>query len=583
MAVGARWARPEIVALPHAVSAQSPKPRVAQYFWAIVSTATPKVSLVHVTLFQPESADSARVLERETRVTKSPPPVRRLDTARRLAILIVLYSIPASAVMQPVGDFDIWWHVRTGQWIVEEVAVPLTDHFSSFGHGKPWVAYSWLFEVLVHGLYTWLGLYGILLYRAVLVFAVAVAVHRFVAKREPRFLVATVLVALAFWAFAPLMTERPWLFTLLFFTLTLGAILDLRAGRHRVWVWVLPVLYALWANLHIQFIYGLFVLGLACAAPVLDRLLGRGESGLHADSAGTRDWWQLVALSLACGAATLINPYHMRLYTVVLDYATQPAAFQLVNEARAMDFRGTVDWIVLGLAGSAAFALGRRRRLSAFEALLLASAAYFSFHTQRDLWFVLLAAMAILTAEPCFPGFFIERFPLTRQRLAALAMGVVLVIGATSWRRNLSPSRLDLAIVEKFPARAADYVEDHDLEGPLYNHFDWGGYLIWRLPHLKVAIDGRTNLHRDERLLRSVETWAGERGWDSDPELRAAKVVIASAKGPLASLLRLHEGFNLVYEDCLAAVFVATPDRSGRAPAEEPSGARATNLDAAMR
>jgi hypothetical protein len=364
---------------------------------------------------------------------------------------------------------------------------------------------------------------------------------------------------------------------------TLGAILDLRAGRLSVQVWVLPVLYALWANLHIQFVYGLFVLGLACAAPVIDRLIGRGQLGQHADTAGSRLWWQLVALTSACAAATLVNPYHIRLYAVVLDYATQPGAFQLVNEHRAMDFRGSVDWIVLGLAGSAAFALGRRRSLSAFEVLLLVSAAYFSFHTQRDLWFVLLAAMTILTAEPCLPGFFPETFPLTMPRLMSLGVGVCLVIAASAWGRNLTKSRLDEAIVEKFPARATAYIEDHNLEGPLYNHFDWGGYLIWQLPRLKVAIDGRTNLHRDERLLRSVETWAGERGWDSDPDLIAAKVVIASPKMPLASLLRLHDGFSLVHEDCLAVVFIASPSRSGEPSVPKRAENRATDGGAVRR
>ena len=189
--------------------------------------------------------------------------------------------------------------------------------------------------------------------------------------------------------------------------------------------------------------------------------------------------------------------------------------------------------------------------------------------------------MTIVTAEPWFPSYFRERFPLTRLRLATLGTGVCLVIVATAWARNLVKSRLDEAIAEKFPARAAAYVEAHHLEGPLFNHFDWGGYLIWRLPHLKVAIDGRTNLHRDERLLRSVETWAGERGWDADPELMAAKVVIASAKGPMASLLRLHGGFSLVHEDFLADVFIATANRSSNPPVEQPAGHHATKSDAA--
>ncbi|HMB08573.1 MAG TPA: hypothetical protein VKP69_33185, partial [Isosphaeraceae bacterium] len=105
---------------------------------------------------------------------------------RRLLMVVALCVPPAAVVMRPVTDPDIWWHLRTGQWIVEHGAVPITDPFSSFGLGKPWVAYSWLFEVLVYGLYRWLGLFGIILYRVVLTFAFALSVHRLVAKREPR-------------------------------------------------------------------------------------------------------------------------------------------------------------------------------------------------------------------------------------------------------------------------------------------------------------------------------------------------------------------------------------------------------------
>jgi hypothetical protein len=470
--------------------------------------------------------------------------------------LIALYAIPAMMVMKPVQDLDIWWHLRTGQWIVEHATVPATDPFSSFGRDRPWVAYSWLFEVLVYGLYERLGLYGIILYRAALGFAVAVAIHRFIFRREPRFVVASGLTGLAFMTLACLMTERPWLFTLLFFTLTLDAVLGLRAGRSGPSIWLLPIAYALWANLHIQFIYGLFILVLACAAPCLDRLLGRGRPWARADTIGSRDWWRLIALTGACLAATLLNPYHVRLYAVVVEYATQPVAFRLVSEHRAMDFRGPVDWAVLAMAGWATFALSRRRRPPAFEPLLLASSAYFSFHAQRDLWFVVLASLAIIIGKGCQCDRAMGDFAMTRRRSLAVAIGFVLVLAAIGWGRGLSPSRLAQAVEERFPARAASFVAEQHLEGPLYNHFDWGGYLIWRLPQLPVAMDGRTNLHGDERLLRSYRTWAGGRGWDSDPELQAAGVVIAGAESPLCSLLRLAGHFRVAYEDPHAVVFI---------------------------
>ena len=71
------------------------------------------------------------------------PPLDGLDLpALRLLILVVLYALPAVVTLRPVGqpvyDPDIWWHLRTGQWVVEHGTVPQTDPFSRLE--RPWVA-----------------------------------------------------------------------------------------------------------------------------------------------------------------------------------------------------------------------------------------------------------------------------------------------------------------------------------------------------------------------------------------------------------------------------------------------------------
>src|SRR5205085_564254 len=88
------------------------------------------------------------------------PGPARSDVAFRLLIWTAVYAVAAVAVMRPVADPDLWFHLRAGQWTWEHRAVLTTDQFSSHGVGKPWLAYSWLFELLVYGLYQWLGLHG---------------------------------------------------------------------------------------------------------------------------------------------------------------------------------------------------------------------------------------------------------------------------------------------------------------------------------------------------------------------------------------------------------------------------------------
>ena len=106
------------------------------------------------------------------------------------------------------------------------------------------------------------------------------------------------------------------------------------------------------------------------------------------------------------------------------------------------------------------------------------------------------------------------------------------------------------------PCRAVEAVRAKGYAGPLYNDFNWGGYLIWAL-RMPVSIDGRQNLYGDQRIDRSVATWSAQPDWASDAQLMSAGVVIGPVKAPLTQVLRMDSRFQLVYEDKLAAVFAA--------------------------
>ena len=536
--------------------------------------------------------------------TPLPAPDRVLTTLH-LLMLVTLYAVPVIVCLQPGIDWDLWWHLRVGEYVVKTGTVPHHDPFSAFGQDKPWVAYSWLFEVLVYELHRAFGLAGAIIYQTVLALTVVAAVHRLVARREPRFLVATALTAAGVLALAALFKQRPWMFTILFTTLTLDVVLDLRVGRKNRLTWLLPLLYVLWANIHIQFIYGLFILGLACVAPLIDRFVAPSLSAEERGATSGKSVWLLTAL---CTLATLVNPYHVRLYFVVVEYATQSGPFRFVHELMALEFREISDWVMLALAAAATFTLGRRQRLSSFDVLLLAATAFFAFRARRDLWFLVVAALAVLTSSPLFSlkeeckegDDSSARLGFTWPRAAFVCTAVALLMPAVWRMRGLSdrpPERshlqvvpaqmvasfaqpnlisgmtqflrlqqlldamaldgpLENAVAKVFPVAAVKFVHKRGYEGPLFNDFNWGGYLIWSLPQLPVIVDGRTNLHGDERLTRLGATWAGAPGWEKDPDLAAARVVIASVSTPLAELLEFDRRFERVYKDDLAKVFV---------------------------
>jgi len=501
----------------------------------------------------------------------SPKPPEPLPTPLRMLLLLGLFAVPLLAVLQPGVDWDLWWHLRVGQWVVDHGTVPTTDPFSFHGRSQGWVAYSWLFEVIVYGLDRVFGLYGPLVYAAVLSLAVMAAVYRLIARRQRHFLYGVALAAAVALTLGMLFKQRPWLFTILFSTLTLDALLDLRAGRKTRLLWALPFCYVVWANVHIQFVYGLALLGLAVAAPILDALLSRNPDADRLAWRHDPRWRTTVVLAVVCFLATLVNPYHVRLYGVVLEYAGQPGPYRWVSELRAPEFRGEVcEWLMLGLFAASAFALGRRsagaglpRPFSSFDVLLLAGAGLFAFRARRDVWCVAVAAAAMLstTGPAVVPP--AQRFRLTRPRLAVLAVGVALLALLIGVARRLTPERLREGVAEHFPTGAAAFVREQGYKGRLFNDFTWGGYLIHETPDLAVVVDGRTNLHGDERTQRVASVWIGAPGWRDDPDLSAADVVIANREDALAELLLDDRRFKRVFEDSQARVFVRRRGQSG--------------------
>jgi hypothetical protein len=484
------------------------------------------------------------------------------ETIRRVIILSCLYMIPVMWILQPVIiDADIWWHLETGKWIVEHGALPATDPFSIYGEDKPWIAYSWLFELGMFKLVRACGEVGIILYTLVGAWMIMLALHWLIEKRIQDFAMVCGLVAMCMVALSRMFTPRPWLLTIVFFAVTLEVVLLLREGKQTRIIWILPTVFVLWANIHIQFIYGLGLLGLACIAPLIDRLVYRGTQHQPAMLWGPRPWRTLVGLTALCVVATLATPHHVKLYAVVAELSAQTGMWEYTQEMQAPSFRSLADWAMLALFSLTLVQLGRRTHSSSFEVLLVLVASASAFRGQRDVWFLVLACLAVL-ASLKYRGTNERWSIVSRGYLAPVTFCVIAGVICLLEYRDFSEAKIQENTAKVYPIAAATFVEQQGYRGPLYNDFDWGGYLIWRLPHLKVSMDGRANVHGDERIKRSLATWNGSSHWNEDPELNQAQVVIAQKDMALAALLRLDPRFIVAYEDDTAVVF-AGPLREG--------------------
>ncbi|HMG87138.1 MAG TPA: hypothetical protein VK574_15500 [Terracidiphilus sp.] len=463
-------------------------------------------------------------------------------------VLVVLFTTSVFFALRfdAVTDTDVWWHMAIGRWIVEHGAIPRTEPFSAFGAGKHFEAYSWLFELFVFWCYEKLGLVGIVVFSCAMTVSITAAVHHLVRRLNSSFLLGVVTTFLAVYTMGRLYTPRPWLASILFFTLELDILMQARKTREsRELLW-LPVIFVFWVNIHIQFVDGLVVLGIALA----EALVATRWSTIQTNLRAAKIMW----VFLGCILATLINPYGPKIYKVAYDLVAQGAALPQIPELSAISFRSLDDWCVLFFALAAAIVLARKNHPSFFEIALLAFSILTSFRSQRDVWVLAIVGAAMLAtgfAEQQADPFQLTVAAIPFVVLASIAGGWFALLG-----KGINNTELQEKLSSSLPVRAVETIKQQRWEGPLYNDFGWGGYLIWSLQK-PVSMYGKTSVYEVEMLLRSNATWSGLAGWDSDPDLFAANLIIAPRGAPLIQLLSLQPCLQSAYRDNVAEVFVS--------------------------
>ncbi len=395
------------------------------------------------------------------------------------------------------------------------------------------------------------GLVGIAAYEIAIRLALSVALFHLVHGQLPRFWRAAALTAVGLFSMMRVIGPRPGMLTILFIILELDILLSVRRKASTKLLWLLPPLFLVWANCHIEFIDGLFVLGLFAAEPLINGLL-RYEPREKSGVAAAQIWLTLGASALA----TLLNPYGWKLYSTVYLYMGQSRVFEIIDELRAMSFREPQHFAALFLLIGAAIAVGWRRDAKPLWLLLMMIASLMAFRMVREIWFLAVVSLCVISDGWGFAPSE-ARAPAEHgaRRRVLVAVWVFAIVVASCQRYGLSNLLLEVQVSGSFPEGASRFIEQHHLPGPLLNDLSWGGFLIWRLPELPVAMDGRTNVHGEERILQNSALWRGKPGWSSNPELSRANLVITPQDAAIAALLRTDPRFKVAYEDVQAVVF----------------------------
>jgi hypothetical protein len=450
-----------------------------------------------------------------------------------ITILIVALS--------PRLDADLWWHLRTGQLIVEQHAFQRADPFSFTAAGKAWTDHEWLAEVVFYGLERGAGAWGVIVLCALLL----VGAYSFAAMRMRAsgvsLLVTTIVTGLAFYASTLSWGPRVQTVTTCFAAFFGYAIDQVRRGGSTRWLVAMVLATVVWANAHGGFIVGAAMLMIAAAGSWLDRSPAMARRFAFA--------------ALAALAVSLLNPNG-------LDQLTYPFRFLKPNpytmniiESQSPPFRlpSMLAFELLLLATIAA-ALRAKRRLDWTNILLLVAFTHLALSQTRNvaLWSVVAAPIAALAIDP------IGRRELPRMRagLAAAAAAAVVIVIVAAYR-PIGQRALESIEVDYLPAGGAIYLQRVQAPPNLFITYDWGGYAIWKLwPRYRVFIDGRADTLYGDALLRDyLEVHNGEPRAQEVLDRYGVGTVLVERTSFAAHDLARNPRWQLLYADHNSAVF----------------------------
>jgi hypothetical protein len=149
----------------------------------------------------------------------------------------------------------------------------------------------------------------------------------------------------------------------------------------------------------------------------------------------------------------------------------------------------------------------------------------------------------------------IKRPTRMMARMNALLVGLVLLGSLAKVLLVLDTKMIAEAQAMFLPVEATEYLKSSDLSGPMFNSYNWGGYLILNLPDEPVYVDGRTDLYGNDFLQRYLQTAVGGDEWRETLDEYDIRLVFVEAQSGLARHLRDEPGWTLNHEDDLAVIF----------------------------
>lgn len=484
------------------------------------------------------------------------------STARGLLPVYILIAVfIVSRTYQSCLSGDVWWQLKTGQWITVHHALPFIDPFAkTVTH--PIVLQEWAAEVVCWLIYHHISPSALAVMSVLLMSAAFFIAFRMALVRSRNVPASFIVVMVGVSAAAYFTEVRPHVYTAFFFALAVVILTRFHQRGGRI-IWLLPPLILVWANFHGGVIAGLALIALETFIALVSPPDWAREHKYPRLAAAV----PLLGVFVAAALLALVNPNGTWVYRysiMILGHSSVKS----INEWASPSFHEAMGQFLIVFFGLIAVGLAMLPRRPSFrDFCYVVCFAAASLVARRNIVFLVIACSAPIAlwlscAMNQAESWLTVRRMAGHVRVAAWILITILV--ATSVGIRIADARgkmpFDYMVNSgKFASAACDFLESHKISGPMFNDINYGGYLMFRLwPKHQVFVDTRIEPFIGGAWEDAVNAiyCTSPGSWQQVFDNYDINFAVLSPCAPLSSVLRERSDWVCVYHDEKAVIFI---------------------------
>jgi len=375
-----------------------------------------------------------------------------LLTFKLLFVFGLFYGVCISRL-----DPDFGWHLRSGYYF-RHFGIPIHDIYTYTARNFRWIDHEWGNDVIVSYIYSLGGYITLAVF-----YATIWTLSLFVNNKSKNSLV----LFLATLAMLPYAGIRPVAWTVL----ALSILMRLAASKNRYFRWLIPVLFVLWANLHAGFLIGLLYL----------LYLAITKKKMY--------WFRVFVVSIL---ATFINAYGPSVYIEMARTLLDPSLHSHITEWKSFFIKTpSILYICFRAIGFSMYSKNKLINYIRFDTLLGLTAI----SANRNIPLFVAGSINRTNeyVEKIYESFPEKLDPLGKKILVIFILAISVLV-FYSLKDSYWPIAQRTA---NYPVQEINYLQKHACKGNLFNDYNDGGYIIWKLPNTPVFIDGRMPSWKD--------------------------------------------------------------------------------------